>query len=212
MIEICEIFRSIQGESTRAGKICSFVRLSGCNLRCRYCDTAYAWAPGEPHSVEKIVDRIGALGAELVTVTGGEPLRQAETPRLCAALKRAGHTVMVETNGSFDISALPASCIRIVDVKCPGSGEHGSFCIDNIKHLTARDECKFVLSSREDFDWALAFVKRHRLHKACEQLFSPNMHMAAPRALAAWILETDAPVRLAPQLHTIIWGTNVRGV
>jgi len=212
MMSVCEIFKSIQGESTRAGAVCAFVRLAGCNLDCSYCDTRYARAEGRPYSIDEIVSEVRRLSCPLVEVTGGEPLFQAETPSLCGRLLDEKYTVLVETNGSLDIAALPEGCIRIVDVKCPGSGEGESFFSGNLKALDKNDECKFVLTNREDFDWAIGFVRRHRLHDICTVLFSPAWGRVEPAALAAWIVECNAPVRLGLQMQKIIWGHGARGV
>jgi 7-carboxy-7-deazaguanine synthase len=212
MLKLCEIFRSLQGESTRAGLPCAFVRLSGCNLDCCYCDTSYAQIEGEARSLDDIVSAVQALGCRLVEVTGGEPLHQAETPVLCRRLQDLGMTVLIETNGSLDISVLPPGCIRIVDVKCPDSGMGDSFYQPNLRHLLAGDELKMVISSWRDFEWALEFVERYRLALRTTVIFSPNTAAVSPAELAAWILESDAPVRLGLQLHKIIWGADARGV
>lgn len=211
MLNICELFKSIQGESTHAGRVCAFVRLSGCNLNCSYCDTQYAFERGTPRHLDEIVRDVEGLECELVEITGGEPLLQDETPELCERLLSAGHTVLVETNGSLDITRLPRGCIRIVDIKCPGSGMEGSFLAGNIEALGGCDECKTVLCDKRDFEWALAFVRTHRLHEKCAVLFTPAHGMLEPRQLAEWILQSNAPVRLGLQLHKVIWG-NRKGV
>jgi 7-carboxy-7-deazaguanine synthase len=211
MLRVCEIFKSIQGESTHAGKVCSFVRLSGCNLRCSYCDTSYAWAEGAERSIEQIVAEVQAHRTTLVEITGGEPLLQSETPLLCRRFHDLGLTVLVETNGSHDISVVPPPVVRIVDVKCPSSGQEGSFLSRNFSLLGSSDECKFVLSDRDDFFWALEVVRRENLHETAAVIFSPNMKLLAPQELAGWILEENAPVRLGVQLHKILWGEK-RGV
>jgi 7-carboxy-7-deazaguanine synthase len=211
MLSVCEIFKSIQGESTYAGELCSFVRLSGCNLHCTYCDTEYARQPGVSMTIEDCLNAVQALGCGLVEITGGEPLLQPETPELCGRLIDAGHTVLVETNGSLDISKLPLACVRIVDVKCPGSGMEGSFYANNIKALTRRDQVKFVISDVRDFDWSLDFVKSKNLLKLCIVSFSPNTNVLKPKDLADWIVKANVPVRLGLQLHKIIWGNEARG-
>ncbi|MBD3392021.1 MAG: radical SAM protein [Chitinivibrionales bacterium] len=212
MLNVCELYKSIQGESTHAGRVCAFVRLSGCNLSCSYCDTRYAFEDGAPRQVEDIVDEVGALGCDLVEISGGEPLLQDETPALCAALVAAGRTVLVETNGSIDIAKLPDGCIRIVDIKCPASGMEGSFRIENIAALCERDECKTVLCDKSDFDWALSFVRKHNIHKRCTVLFTPASGRLNPADLAAWIIDSHAPVRMGLQMHKVIWGEDARGV
>ena len=211
-MKICEIYQSIQGESTYAGTPCTFVRLSGCNLSCTYCDTQYALQEGTEHSVPEIIGKVKNLGTSLVEITGGEPLLQEETPLLCRKLLSNGHTVLVETNGSLNIALLPQDCIIIMDIKCPGSGCADSFYFDNISNLRQHDECKMVISGKDDFNWALQFTCDNSLHNRCTVIFSPNTKKVSPGELAGWILEANAPVRLGLQLHKIIWGENVRGV
>jgi 7-carboxy-7-deazaguanine synthase len=211
MLKVCEIFKSIQGESTRAGKVCSFVRLTGCNLQCRYCDTAYALTEGEELPLETVVRAVQEHRTHFVEMTGGEPLCQAETPILCRRFLELGYTVLVETNGTLDISLVPPPVIRIVDVKCPSSGHVGSFLQKNFSLLTSCDECKFVVSDKDDFFWALDVVHKENLHEIAAVIFSPNMKLLQPKDLAEWILEENAPVRLGMQLHKIIWGDK-RGV
>jgi 7-carboxy-7-deazaguanine synthase len=211
MLSICEQFKSIQGESTYAGLACSFIRLAGCNLHCSYCDTTYAAEPGTQLSLDAVCSVADGHGCKLVEVTGGEPLLQEEAPALCRRLLDKGYTVLVETNGSLDIGRLPLECVRIVDVKCPGSGAAGSFRMDNLNALTARDQVKFVVSGRVDFDWALDFVRTKSLPGRCELLFSPAQGLVSARDLAEWILAANAPVRLGLQLHRCIWGEDARG-
>ena len=212
MIKVNEFFTSIQGESTWAGVPCFFVRLTGCNLSCNYCDTQYALKEGTDYAVDDIVKKVAAEKAPLVEITGGEPLLQRETPLLASALIKAGHTVLVETNGTLDISMLPAGAIRIMDIKCPDSGNDIPFLETNLTHLCRNDECKMVISSKEDFTWALDFVHEHGLHRKCTVIFSPNTACVPPRDLAGWILDAHAPVRLGLQLHKILWGDAARGV
>jgi 7-carboxy-7-deazaguanine synthase len=211
MLRINELFKSIQGESTHAGKVCSFVRLSGCNLRCSYCDTAYAWEQGEEWSIDHIVDAVRAFRTTLVEITGGEPLLQDDTPLLCQRLLDLKYTVLVETNGSLDLSLVPPPVIRIVDIKCPSSGHAGSFLDINYSLLRPGDECKFVLSDKDDFFWAVETVRRENLHETATVIFSPVMDRLAPCDLAQWIIDENAPVRLGLQMHKIIWGEK-RGV
>ncbi len=211
MVKVSEIFKSIQGESTHAGRVCSFVRLAGCNLRCRYCDTGYAQHEGTEQALSSIVDEVRTHRTRLVEVTGGEPLLQPETPILCNRFLDLGYTVLVETNGSQDIGLVPPPVLRIVDIKCPSSGYENSFLEKNFNRLTAGDECKFVISDKNDFHWALAVVYREALHESVQVLFSPNMAQLPPAALAEWIIEENAPVRLGVQLHKILWGER-RGV
>jgi 7-carboxy-7-deazaguanine synthase len=210
-MQVCEIFKSIQGESTHAGRVCSFVRLAGCNLRCAYCDTGYAQTEGEPRSVGEIVDEVRTHRTHLVEITGGEPLLQAETSALCSRFLDLGYTVLVETNGTKDIGAIPPPVIRIVDIKCPSSGHGGTFLEKNFSRLAAADECKFVISDKNDFHWALAIVYREALQEIVTVLFSPNITLLKPQDLAEWIIGENAPVRLGLQLHKFIWGDR-RGV
>ena len=205
------MFKSIQGESTHAGRICSFVRLAGCNLSCSYCDSSYARSGGKVMSFSRIEEAIDAMSCDLVEITGGEPLMQQGAALFAKRLLSAGKTVLVETNGSFDIGVLPAGCIRIVDVKCPSSGMSHSFLERNIGHLHKNDEVKFVIGTREDFEWALSFVQKHGIAEKVTVLFSPVTGSVAPADLAEWIIAENAPVRLQLQLHKIIWG-NRRGV
>ncbi|MDR0330846.1 MAG: radical SAM protein [Chitinispirillales bacterium] len=215
MLTVCEIFFSLQGESTQSGRLCAFVRLRGCNLRCVWCDTAYAYTePGKAMSVDGVVAALekffsgGASGApRLVEITGGEPLLQPEVPALCERLLGAGYEVMVETNGSLDISVLPEGVRRIVDVKCPGSGSGGSFFIDNLRHICAGDEVKFVLASIGDAAWADGFCRMHRLAERCAVIFSPVPASLPYSALAEWMAENRTfGARLGVQLHKVIWG------
>jgi 7-carboxy-7-deazaguanine synthase len=208
---VCEIFKSIQGESTHAGCLCAFVRLSGCNLFCSYCDTSYARYGGRVMSFKAILEQIDEFSCDLIAITGGEPLLQKGTAEFARQLLALGKTVLVETNGSLDIGTLPDGCIRIVDVKCPSSGEGHSFFERNLSHLRHDDEVKVVLGTKEDFDWALAFVERHVLANRLTVLFSPVTGKVSPAELAQWIIDANAPVRLQLQLHKIIWGEK-RGV
>ncbi len=211
-VRVCEIFHSIQGESTTAGLPCVFVRLSGCNLRCTYCDTTYAYAPGAAMSVGEVLSRIGEFGTRTVEVTGGEPLLQPECPALLAELVRCGYEVLLETNGSL---ALPADRRYrvIMDVKCPSSGESDNIDRGNFARLQAGDEVKFVIGSRADFDWAVSAVAERELAQSdCPVLFSPLWGQVSPADLARWILDSGLPVRLQLQLHKIIWPDRDRGV
>ncbi len=212
MLQVCEIFTSIQGESTCAGLPCTFVRLAGCNLDCTYCDTAYAREEGRCAALEDIVRNVRSRTPELVEITGGEPLLQSDTPSLCAGLLDDGYRVLVETNGTQDISKLPAGCIRIMDIKCPGSGMAGRHDPANIDRLRPADECKFVIGDRMDFDWAVEFVASHGLRDRCTVLFAPVFDSPAPRILAEWILRAGIRVRLTLQLHKYIWSPHMRGV
>ncbi len=209
---VCEAFASLMGESTRAGVPAYFIRLTGCNLRCRYCDTAYAYEGGRELTVAALVAGALAQPHRLALVTGGEPLLQAETPALLAALLEAGFTTCLETNGSRPLGALDVRVHRIVDVKCPGSGMAAHNDWGNLELLTPRDEVKFVVSHRSDFTWALEVIDRHGLAGRLPVLISPVFGQVALREAAAWILDSRLPLRLNPQLHKYIWGPEVRGV
>jgi 7-carboxy-7-deazaguanine synthase len=211
LLKVNEIFYSIQGESTRAGLSCAFIRLAGCNLRCAWCDTQYAYVEGESLSVQTILERIKPYPCRLVEITGGEPLCQTETPALAEALIQNGYTVMVETNGSLPISDLPDPVIRIVDVKCPSSGESESTDWRNLASLRPMDEVKFVIATREDYEWAAGIIDEKEISNRCEILFSPVEKKLASSDLAGWILEDGLPVRLQIQLHKHIWPGDPRG-
>ncbi len=201
-----EIFFSLQGESSRQGLPCVLVRLTGCNLRCGYCDTPYAYQEGHEARIGEIVEEVGKYGCRLVEITGGEPMAQPGTVVLARRLLSLGFTVMVETNGSFDISTLPDEAVKIVDIKTPGSGAGKSFLWDNLKHLGKKDEIKFVITSRADFDWAARHVKKHGLTDILTVNISPAAGMVAEQDAAKWILESGLPLRLNLQLHRILWG------
>jgi 7-carboxy-7-deazaguanine synthase len=213
-LKVNEIFYSIQGESSYAGRPCVFVRLTGCNLRCSYCDTRYAYEEGEDLEIEAILSRVRSYRCPLVEVTGGEPLMQAETSILISRLLDEGYEVLLETNGSQDIGRIDHRCVRIVDIKCPSSGEAEHNDLENLGRLTEKDELKFVIGAREDYEYAkrtLDLVKgkrpaAHRVH------FSPVFGKVAPETLAGWILEDRLGVRLHMQLHKMIWPRDRRGV
>lgn len=211
-LKVNEIFRSIQGESWFAGLPCVFVRLTGCNLRCSYCDTTYAYEEGEVLSVDDVLDRVAVENCPLVEITGGEPLLQDATPELATALLQRARAVLVETNGTLDIDLLPKGVVRIVDVKCPDSGESGKMLWENMGRLVKTDEVKFVLQSRADYDWAKSIVDDNELLRRCMVLFSPAFGILEGRVLAEWILDDNLPVRLNLQLHKYLWGTQERGV
>lgn len=212
-LDINEIFFSIQGESTFAGLPCIFVRLAGCNLACRYCDTRYAFKTEERISTDAILRRIEAFGCRRVEITGGEPLLQPETPRLVRALLDNGYDVLLETNGSINIDCVDPRCVRIVDVKCPSSGEWQQMDLGNLARLTPKDQVKFVLSDRPDFDLALDVLPRLPAHfDAGHILFSPVWERLSPAELAGWILGAGIDVRLHLQLHKWIWPGVERGV
>ncbi len=212
-LTVSEVFRSIQGESTWAGLPCTFVRLTGCNLRCPYCDTAYAYEGGEPWSVDAIVRRCLELGAGLAEITGGEPLLQESCPALARALLDTGYTVLVETNGTMPIEVLPADAIKIMDLKCPGSGASEATLWSNVDALSPRDEVKFVIRDRADFEWSCGIVRKYDLDARCHAVLMSAVHGALePKVLAAWILDERLPVRMQLQLHKYIWPAEMRGV
>lgn len=213
-LRVNEIFFSIQGESSFAGRPCVFVRLTGCNLRCRYCDTRYAYDEGAYLDAAAIRQKVAAYGCRLVEITGGEPLLQEETPSLIGRLLDEGFQVLLETNGSLDISAVDGRCVRIVDVKCPSSGMHHRNLLDNLAILTPRDEVKFVIGDRTDFDYAKRILADHMSSREEVQppLFSTVFGALELETAARWILEERLNVRLQPQLHKMIWGAEATGL
>jgi len=208
---VCETFASLMGESTRAGLPAYFIRLTGCNLRCRYCDTAYAYEGGQEMAVGALVAQGLAQPHRLALVTGGEPLLQAETPVLLGALLDAGFTVCLETNGSRPLDPVEDRVCRIMDIKCPGSGMADYNDWRNLEILSSRDEVKFVISHRSDFTWALAVIDRYSLVARLPVLISPVCGQVSLKEAAAWILDSRLPLRLNPQLHKHIWGPEARG-
>lgn len=213
MLTINEIFHSIQGESTHAGRPCVFVRLTACDLRCSWCDTTYAFTEGRKMAIDDVVAQVAAFACPLVEITGGEPLLQAEVYPLMDRLLAAGHSVLVETGGHISIERVPAAVVRIMDVKCPGSGESARNHWPNLDLIAPHDEVKFVIKDRVDYDYARDVVARHRLVDRCRAvLFSPVHHVLDAKALAAWILEDRLAVRCQLQVHKFIWGADVRGV
>jgi len=212
-LDICEIFYSLQGESTRAGLACVFVRLSGCNLSCSWCDTTYAASQSVSMTIDQIVDQVAAFECPMVEITGGEPLIQPRTPALISALLENGFQVLLETNGSQGIGAVDPACTRIMDVKCPLSGEAGSFLADNFNHMTARDEVKFVVGSRQDYEYAATVIQTRLVNHPGEKIhICPVFGAIDPSELAAWILEDRLNARLSLQQHKIIWDPDLRGV
>jgi 7-carboxy-7-deazaguanine synthase len=208
-----EIFYSIQGESTYSGLPCTFVRLSGCNLRCSYCDTRYAYDEGVELEIKSIMDRIEVYGCPLVEITGGEPLLQHETPHLIRRLLENGYQVMMETNGSLDIGKVDKRCSKIVDIKCPTSNESDKNDFENINRLHSQDQVKFVIGNRTDYDYALKILTRIYPKLAPDHiLFSPVFEQMVPSVLAKWILEDKLQVRFHLQLHKFIWPQGQRGV
>jgi 7-carboxy-7-deazaguanine synthase len=211
-LKINEIFYSIQGESTHSGKPCVFIRLTYCNLRCSYCDTEYAFMEGETMRIPDIINRVAMYNCKLVEITGGEPLLQQEVHILMKNLCDSGYEVLLETAGHMDISYVDNRVKRIMDIKCPSSGEVSKNLWDNINVLTGKDEVKFVIGDREDFDWAVGKIKKHNINKICVVIFSPVFDKINYAQLAAWILQDHIPVRMQLQLHKFIWSPDKRGV
>lgn len=204
-LRISEIFYSLQGESSRVGLPTAFVRLTGCPLRCVYCDTAYAFTGGETWTIDAILAEVARHKTRTVCVTGGEPLAQKRCHTLLKALCDAGYSVSLETSGAFDISGVDARVSRIMDLKTPASGEEARNLYVNIPHLKAEDEVKFVIADRADYEWSVAKLKEYDLPSRCQILFSAVNGRLAPGQLADWILEDHLPVRLQVQLHKILW-------
>lgn len=214
-IQISELYLSVQGESSWAGVPCAFVRTTGCNLRCRWCDTEWAFHGGERMTVDAIVDRVRDFGVRLVEVTGGEPLLHPHVPTLCAQLLTNGHIVLIETSGAEDITVLPEGVKRIVDLKCPGSGECHRNRYANIDALRLGDEVKFVIADRSDYEWARDQVQQHDLDQRVGPtgvLFSAVAGELDHSDLVGWILEDRLAVRFQLQMHKVVWPTAKRGV
>jgi 7-carboxy-7-deazaguanine synthase len=227
-MQITEIYKSLQGESTYSGLPCVFVRLTGCNLRCSWCDSEYTFQGGRKMDIEEVLGEVAHLspGSGLVEITGGEPmLQEREVVPLMRALLRDGYKVLLETSGERPLGRVPSGVVKIVDVKCPDSGEGETFCMENLETLTADDEVKFVLSSRVDYDFAREFTARHNLAERVNAvLFSPAFRKDAtgardsshclldPQELAEWMIADNVPARLGLQLHKFIWDPAVKGV
>ena len=211
MLRVTEIFHSIQGESSHAGRPCIFVRLAGCNLRCRWCDSEYTFTGGERMSIDNVVERVRGYGCDLVEVTGGEPLAQPEAFALIERLCQEGFEVLVETSGSIDIAPADRRAKIILDVKCPGSGEVEKNYWPNLDQLRPHDEIKFVIADRADYEWARGVIETRKL-AGRTILFSPVWEELALKPLAEWMLADGVPARLQTQLHKHIWGADVKGV
>ncbi len=217
-LRVTEIFHSIQGESTWAGMPCTFVRLTGCPLRCTWCDTEYSFHGGERVSLDDIVDQVEEIGTPLVEITGGEPLIHRGAFELARRLLDGGYTVLVETSGAVDVADLDPRVHKIMDLKCPGSGEEEKNRWENLEHLSGDDELKFVIEDRTDYEWAREVVRERGLDRRLREgtlrsiLFSPVWGALELDVLAEWILEDGLPVRLQTQLHKHIWGPGVEGV
>jgi 7-carboxy-7-deazaguanine synthase len=212
-LKVNEVYSSIQGESSWAGWPCVFVRLTACDLRCTYCDTAYAFYDGKKRLVSEVLAEVLATGCPLVEITGGEPLLQKNALPLMTQLCDAGKTVLIETSGAHDISKIDPRVHRIMDLKTPSSGECARNLWSNIEHLAKRDEVKFVIGSREDYEWACEQVRQHRLNERCGcVLFSPVFGKIEPRDMVDWIVADKLPVRFQLQMHKFIWPPTQRGV
>ena len=205
-LKITEIFLSLQGESTRVGLPTVFIRLTGCPLRCQYCDTAYAFHGGQWRQQDEVIAEVQQYDVRHVCVTGGEPLAQKACVELLKQLCDLGYLVSLETSGALDISGVDSRVVRVLDIKTPGSGEVERNDWANLKHLTAKDEVKFVLCDRADYEWAGEIVRQHRLLDVCTVLFSPSYEQLAARQLADWIVQDRLPVRMQMQMHKLLWG------
>jgi 7-carboxy-7-deazaguanine synthase len=205
-LRITEIFLSLQGESRTVGIPTVFVRLTGCPLRCLYCDTTYAFKGGEPVDLEEVLQRVADYGVRYVTVTGGEPLAQAACLDLLTALCDRGYEVSLETSGALDVGNVDVRVVKVLDLKTPASGESGRNLLANLDHLTPRDQVKLVICDRADYDWAKARLAEHDLARRCEVLFSPSYGQLEAHVLAEWILHDRLPVRFQIQLHKVLWG------
>jgi 7-carboxy-7-deazaguanine synthase len=205
-LKITEIFFSLQGEALTVGIPTTFVRLTGCPLRCQYCDTAYAFSGGDWMSLDDIMQQVAASKTRYVTITGGEPLAQKACLELMTGLCDAGYRVSLETSGALDVSVVDARVVKVMDIKTPGSGEDKHNRIENLESITARDQIKFVICDEQDYLWSRDFLQQYQLAERCEVLFSPSYEQLPARALADWILRDALPVRMQMQMHKLIWG------
>lgn len=211
-LKVTEIFHSIQGESTHAGRPCVFIRLTGCPLRCTWCDTDYSFYGGTDLSLEDVLTQVQQFGCPLVEVTGGEPLSQKSTIDLLRILCNTGFQVLLETSGAIDTSTVDPRAHIILDVKCPGSGMMDRMDWDNVHRLRSHDEVKFVIQDRTDYEWATSIVRQYELLTRCPVLFSPVFGVLDPQTLAEWVLHDRLPVRFQIQMHKHIWSPTTRGV
>lgn len=205
-LRITEIFFSLQGETRTVGLPTVFIRLTGCPLRCGYCDTAYAFQGGDWHEVDSILQEVAKYRTRHVTVTGGEPLAQKPCLELLEKLCDVGYEVSLETSGALDVSGVDARVVKVVDIKTPGSGEVEKNYFDNTRHLLAHDQVKFVICDQADYDWAKTIIEKYHLTDICEVLLSPSYQQLSPGQLADWIIADQLPVRLQVQLHKYLWG------
>lgn len=211
-MKINEIFKSIQGESSFAGIPTVFVRLTGCNLRCQWCDTKYAYDEGVDLTVDEVIGRVNAFGLQFVQITGGEPLLQEDVYELMDRLLNMDYNVSLETNGSINLSSVDKRVVKIIDIKCPSSSESDRMDFGNISYITKSDEIKFVIKDRDDYNWAKEIIDRYNLIERCNILISPVYGEIEPRELAEWILEDNLNARLQIQLHKLLWHPEMRGV
>ena len=211
-LKVIEIYQSIQGESSLTGVPCTFVRLAGCPLRCRWCDTVYSFEGGKSLSLEDILRQVEALSPRTVELTGGEPIAQTLTNQLAEKFVAKGFRVMIETSGSEPIEFLPKETHIVMDIKCPGSGMSARNKLSNLDYLKPSDDLKFVVASKADFDWSVEFVRAHSLESRVNLLASPAFGLVDPKDLVSWILEAPVVFRLNLQIHKYIWGPRVKGV
>ena len=212
MLKVNEIYLSVQGESSYTGLPCVFIRLTGCNLRCIWCDTAYAFYEGKSMSIDEIVGKVKNFGVKLIEITGGEPLMQENVYPLMNGLIEKGFQVLLETGGSLSLEKVPRNIIKIMDIKCPGSGEHKNNNLDNLKFLETKDEVKFVILNRHDYEWSRDLIHKYKIHEIAHILISPVYDKLELKEIVKWILEDKLPVRLQTQLHKAIWDENTIGV
>ena len=212
MLKVNEIYLSVQGESSYTGLPCVFIRLTGCNLRCIWCDTAYAFYEGKSMSIDEIVGKVKNFGVKLIEITGGEPLMQENVYPLMNGLIEKGFQVLLETGGSLSLEKVPRDIIKIMDIKCPGSGEHKNNNLDNLKFLETKDEVKFVILNRHDYEWSRDLIHKYKIHEIAHILISPVYDKLELKEIVKWILEDKLPVRLQTQLHKAIWDENTVGV
>lgn len=212
MLKINEIYASIQGESSHTGLPCIFIRLTGCNLRCSWCDTAYAFYAGNDLTIEETLQKVDTFGLPLVEITGGEPLLQEDVYPLMEALLKKGYRVMLETSGALPIDKVPQRVIKILDIKCPGSGEEKKNHLENLKLLSPHDEVKFVLLDRADYEWSRDILRKYDMVPSKQVLFSPVYDKLNLKDLSQWILKDRLAVRLQTQLHKVIWSKDAIGV
>jgi 7-carboxy-7-deazaguanine synthase len=212
MLKINEIYASIQGESSHTGLPCIFIRLTGCNLRCSWCDTAYAFYAGNDLTIEETLQKVDTFGLPLVEITGGEPLLQEDVYPLMEALLKKGYRVMLETSGALPIDKVPQRVIKILDITCPGSGEEKKHHLENLKLLSPNDEVKFVLLDRADYEWSRDLLRKYDLAPSTQVLFSPVYDKLNLKDLSQWILKDRLAVRLQTQLHKVIWSKDAIGV